>query len=88
MTEYYRWWSRGDIDCRSSGKFVLTVPRTTGSWVDVLGHDNSANFPVFVAAEQNVAYIGMTFGGGCFDGHGIAVKNGSANFTLISLALD
>ena len=67
---------------------MLTVPLTTGSWVDVLGHDNSANFPMFVAAEQNVAYIGMTFGGGCFDGHGIAVKNGSANFTLISLALD
>jgi hypothetical protein len=66
---------------------VLTVPLTTGRWVDVLGHDNSANFPMFVAAEQNGA-IGMTFGGGCFDGHGIAVKNGSANFTLISLALD
>ena len=67
---------------------MLTVPLTTGSWVDVLGHDNSANFPMFVAAEQNAAYIGMTFGGGCFDGHGIAVKNGSANFTLISLVLD
>ena len=70
-----------------SGKFVLTVPLTTGRWVDVLGHDNNANFPMFVAAEQNGA-IGMTFGGDCFHGHGIAVKNGSANFTLISLALD
>jgi hypothetical protein len=34
MTEYYRWWSRDDIDFRSSGKFALTVPLTTGSWVN------------------------------------------------------
>jgi hypothetical protein len=87
-TEYYRWWSRGDIDFRSSGRFVLTVPLTMGNWTDVLGQDNITSFPMFLAAEQNVAYIGMTFGGGCFDGHGVAVKNGSAIFTLVSLILD
>ena len=87
-TEYYRWWSRSGIDFNSSGKFVLTVPLTPGNWIDVLGHDNDSNFPMFVAAEQNVAYVGMTFGGGCFDGHGVAVKNGSAIFTLVSLVLD
>jgi hypothetical protein len=87
-TEYYRWWSRPDIEFKSSGRFVLTVPLTAGNWIDVLGHDSATNFPMFLTAEQNVAYIGMTFGGGCFDGHGIAVKNGSAIFTLISLDLD
>jgi hypothetical protein len=54
----------------------------------VLGHDNATNVPMFLSAEQDVAYIGMTFGGGCFDGHGVAVTNGSAIFTLISLVLD
>jgi hypothetical protein len=87
-TEYYRWWSRAYIDFSSSGRFVLTAPLTTGNWVDVLGHDNATNVPMFLSAEQDVAYVGMTFGGGCFDGHGVAVTNGSASFTLISLVLD
>jgi hypothetical protein len=87
-TEYYRWWSRAYIDFNSSGRFVLTAPLSQGNWVDVLGHDNATNVPMFLSAEQDATYIGMTFGGGCFDGHGVAVTNGSAIFTLISLVLD
>lgn len=60
------------------------------SWTDVLGHAASTNVSMFQAALANIADLGMTFGGGCFNGHGVFVDagSGSATFNVESYAVE
>jgi hypothetical protein len=37
----------------------------------------------FAATLASVSQIGMTFGGGCFFGHGVNVSGGTAAFELL-----
>jgi hypothetical protein len=37
-----------------------------------------------LAKGENVGNIGMTFGGGCFAGHGVNISGGTARFSLTS----
>ena len=42
-----------------------------------------ASFPPWaVDTLKNVGLIGMTFGGGCFAGHGVYLNSGNATFTV------
>ena len=41
----------------------------------------------FAATKAAMQEIGMTFGGGCFFGHGVSVANGTATFQLLSYSL-
>ena len=38
----------------------------------------------FDRATRNVSRLGITFGGGCYFGHGVFVQNGQAKFVLES----
>ena len=58
---------------------------TPDRWSSVLGkfgNYDAASLAGFSAALQNVSSLGLTFGGGCFFGHGVNVSNGTARFIL------
>jgi hypothetical protein len=83
--QFYRWWSNPADITLALGSFSLSSPLSSGSWSSVLGAvgDSSAAAQAgFVGAMAKVGNIGMTFGGGCFDGHGVSVTSGSATFNL------
>jgi hypothetical protein len=48
----------------------------------VFGKSGEANPAAFAAAMADLGNVGLTFGGGCFFGHGVRIMNGSATFTL------
>jgi hypothetical protein len=73
----YRFFSKPLISILSTGAHTLTVPLTADQWVNVWGQNDAAGFAAALADVQN---IGMTFGGGCFSGHGVFVTGGSAQF--------
>ena len=77
--EYYRFWSRPLLSELKSGTATLTVPLKPDQWITVYGkqYDLSGALP-------NLQAIGMTFGGGCFAGHGVYVTGGTAKFNMKS----
>jgi hypothetical protein len=80
-----RWWSNPASYQLAAGSATLTVPLTPGRWSNVngtFGTSSPAALAAFTAALRNVSSLGLTFGGGCFFGHGINVKGGTARFVL------
>ncbi len=85
--EYDRWWSNPIAFTLGNGSATLVVPLTPDQWSDVYGHfgnENADTLAGWNAAINNVSSLGMTFGGGCFFGHGVYVVNGTARFTINS----
>ena len=84
----YRWWSGPSyrLDGSVSGA-VISVPLTADQWSDVNGQSGSANAAAFADTLANVGAIGMTFGGGCFYGHGVYLDSGSATFVVTNFTL-
>jgi hypothetical protein len=84
--EFYRWWSKAAAKL-TAGTATLTVPLMPDQWMSVLGKAGNLDQIAtagFRAALQNVGNIGMTFGGGCFAGHGMNISGGTARFSLTS----
>jgi hypothetical protein len=87
---YKRWWSVGGYALKS-GSGELTVSLEDGSkWLSVFGERGNASAAAsagFAAAKQYLGNIGLTFGGGCFKGHGVnlAPGSGTSRFTLTTL---
>jgi hypothetical protein len=71
---YKRWWSVEGYALKS-GSGELTVSLVDGSkWLSVFGERgnvSAAESAGFAAAKQYLGNIGLTFGGGCFKGHGV-----------------
>ena len=87
--EFYRWWSKAAAKL-TAGTATLTVPLMPDQWMSVLGKAGNLDQIAtagFRAALQNVGNIGMTFGGGCFAGHGVNISSGTARFSLTSYRL-
>lgn len=85
--EFDRWWSNPSAFELAIGSITLTVPLTPDRWSSVygkLGNADAAADAGFTRAVHNVSRLGLTFGGGCFYGHGVRVKGGSARFFLSS----
>jgi hypothetical protein len=82
-----RWWAIIPNDfVLAPGSMVITVPLTPANWSDVngqVGNLNSQTLVGFAASLQNVSMVGMTFGGGCFFGHGVNVNGGTAEFQVL-----
>jgi len=81
VDEYGRWWASVPIPL-IPGTLTIAVPLTADAWTDVYGRsgaDNPESFRVALASGGNV---GLTFGGGCFYGHGVHVSGGNATFAL------
>ena len=87
--EFYRWWSNPIVfDLQAtSGDFTLTAPITPDQWSSVygkFGSQDATTLAGFQDALRNLGHVGMTFGGGCFFGHGVNISGGTARFSLIS----
>lgn len=89
--QYYRWWSNPiAYDLTTGGLVTVTTALTPDQWSSVQGQFGNANTHAtngFNKALANVGLLGITFGGGCFFGHGVDVLNGTATFALISFQI-
>jgi hypothetical protein len=80
----YRWFSRATIALVGPMQFELTVALDARQWIDVNGR--SGDQAAFAAARSDLQAAGLTFGGGCFAGHGVNIDKGSASFALTEFA--
>jgi hypothetical protein len=79
--EFYRWWSNAGTVLKQ-GTFTVDVPLQPALWTSVFGKHGDTNPGAFAAAMADLGNIGVTFGGGCFFGHGVRILKGSAVFTM------
>lgn len=80
----YRWWPNTSWMVLQAGQQTLTVSLDPAVWNNVNGVIAASTPPelaTFQAAIANPLYLGITFGGGSFDGHGVNVV-GSATFNM------
>jgi hypothetical protein len=82
-----RWWAVNPNEyVLAAASTVITVPLTPAYWSDVVGQNgalNSQTIAGFNDSLKNLSMIGMTFGGGCFFGHGVSVSGGTAEFQVV-----
>jgi hypothetical protein len=83
VNQYGRWWSFGDTSMvLHNGHLQITVPLTGDKWASVYGVKGDAQPVPFASSKASVGAIGMTFGGGCFAGHGVNINGaGTSRFT-------
>lgn len=83
-----RWWADAggyNLGSQDGQTIAVAVPLTPDQWTNVDGqHDPGA----FSAAFANVGWIGLTFGGQYFWGHGVALGSGTAKFILIDFQVN
>jgi hypothetical protein len=86
----YRWWSNpiSFVLVPTSGAATITVPLHGSQWTDVNGMSGLQQPSGFAAALAHPANIGMTFGGGCFFGHGVFIDSGAATFTITGFSIN
>ena len=74
---YKRWWS-AEMAPLKAGAGSMTVPLNKGGkWLSVFGERGDASSAAaagFAMAKANLGALGLTFGGGCFRGHGVNLK--------------
>lgn len=82
-----RWWAHGgyNLGSQDNQTITLTVPLTSDQWSNVEGATDPQRF---AAAWKNVGWIGITFGGQFFWGHGVAMDSGTAKFVLINFQVN
>jgi hypothetical protein len=86
-SEFSRFWSNPiafELDDNNGGQLTVITPLTPDEWSDVNGQFNSSGWN---ATFSNPGYVGLTFGGGCFFGHGVGVLGGSATFSLMNYSV-
>jgi hypothetical protein len=79
--EFYRWWTTSGTVLRA-GSFKVQVTLSPALWTSVFGRTGDANPDEFYAAMSDLGQVGVTFGGGCFYGHGVRILGHSAAFTM------
>jgi hypothetical protein len=80
-----RWWATAslyNLGSQDNTTITFVVPLTPDQWSNVHGKRDPNSF---YAALGNVGWIGMTFGGQSFFGHGVALTSGSAKYILVDL---
>ncbi len=83
-----RWWANASIyNLGSQDNQILsfTIPLTSNIWSNVNGQQD-AN--AFAAALANIGWVGVTFGGQYFAGHGVAISGGTAKYVLINYSVE
>ena len=83
-----RWWAQTggyDLGSKDNETITIEVPFTPNDWSNVFGQSDATNFS---NALTNIGWIGITFGGQYFWGHGVALASGSSKFTLIDMRID
>jgi len=83
-----RWWAHAslyNLGSQDGQTLTVTVPFTSDQWSNVNGQFDAQ---AFSAALQNIGWVGMTFGGQYFAGHGVALSAGSAKYILIDYRIN
>jgi hypothetical protein len=80
--EFYRWWgdTRYEFGSNDNQTLNIEIPLMSDHWTDVLGNKDSNEF---LATLNDLAYVGLTFGGNNFAGHGNQLTSGTARFVLL-----
>jgi len=84
-----RWWADAPSDIYNFGSadgqvITYSVPLTPELWGNVYGKFDAQ---AFYAALSNIGWLGVTFGGQFFAGHGIALSSGTAKLILVNLTV-
>jgi hypothetical protein len=74
-----RYWSSPVAIPLVPGDFSVSITVEKDQWTNV---DSTFNGNGFDQTLQSIGNTGLTFGGGCFFGHGINVSGGSATFVV------
>jgi hypothetical protein len=88
--EFDRWWSNPrTYNLTVGGTVTLTIPLRPHDWSSVfgkVGDQDATTMAGFEQALKNANHLGMTFGGGCFFGHGVNVSGGTAQFKILTFS--
>jgi len=88
---YVRWWSNPVAIPLVAGPNSVRVNLTPSEWTDTWGNrgdKDAESVAGFNKTLESPQQIGMTFGGGCFFGHGVRVVGGTAKFIVTKFALE
>lgn len=83
-----RWWatwSQYNLGSQDNPTLQFVIPLTPDQWSNVIGERDAT---AFYAALANVGWIGITFGGQFFFGHGVALSGGTARYVLVDMHVD
>jgi hypothetical protein len=83
-----RWWADGsgyNLGSNDGKTLTWKVPFTYDQWSNVFGRRDPT---AFSDALQNIGWVGLTFGGQYFWGHGVAMNSGNAKFVLVNARID
>ncbi|HLW97921.1 MAG TPA: hypothetical protein VKR82_04695 [Candidatus Acidoferrales bacterium] len=85
-----RWWADSSpviyyLGSQDGQTLTFVAPLTPDIWGNVVGEKDPQAFSVALA---NIGWIGVTFGGQFFAGHGVALSGGSAKFILVNFSVD
>jgi hypothetical protein len=80
--EFSRWWATSDVIVLTPGAFSIDVPLTPDRWTSVYGRSGLDAPTQFAHALTTVSSLGVSFGAGCFYGHGVFVAGGTARWVL------
>ena len=84
-----RWWSNPIAVELKNGQFEMINKVDPTQWSNVNGHranQDAVTLAGFQKAFREVYEFGYTLGGGCFFGHGVRVKDGTATLQLDELS--
>lgn len=86
-----RWWTALDSwPLADTGGATVQLSASLDDparWFSVYGHP-ATSFPAeFANAKAHPTIVGLTFGGNCTNGHGVATGKGTAQFRLSSFSL-
>jgi hypothetical protein len=83
-----RWWSHEggySLGSQDNNTITFVVPLTPDNWTNVIGQRDTNSF---YAALGNIGWIGVTYGGQKFFGHGVGISNGKAKYVLVSFSIE
>ena len=68
----------------ADGEYTMTAELSPDQWTNVEGERSESGFAENL---KDIGNIGVTFGGGCFSGHGLNVSGGGARFIVTRFEL-
>jgi len=79
-----RFWSNPMSVALADGEYTMTVELSPDQWTNVEGEHSALGF---AETLKDIGNIGVSFGGGCFFGHGLNVSGGGARFIMTRFEL-
>lgn len=86
--DFYRWWASDGghiLGSHDNSVVTIVVPLDYRRWTSVFGHVDEQEFQNTL---RDLGWVGFTFGGSNFFGHGVNLNAGRATFTLIDYRVD